>query len=192
MLVVKQHNQQKQSKTRFVFVLCQSGKIGIWAYTLPMSLESGFSKKSVESNVSSQETVFDQWNQWKKDSERLILEIDRHPQLEETDPGIRFSQDLAKLLDPEIVSSRFDLVGLLDDLSQDLRTYDFSTARNDKKEEYIHMAHESAPLELGNLFGKFATQLRQFPIPLFDKELIQKRDALVAAFTQRADILTGK
>jgi hypothetical protein len=154
-----------------------------------MSLESGFPKKSVESNVSNQETAFDQW---KKGSERLIIEIDRHPQLEETDPGIRFSQDLARLLDPEILSSRGDLLDILDDLSQDLLNYDFSTARNDKKEEYIHMAHESAPMELGNLFEQFAAQLRQFPVPSFDKELAQKKDALVAAFIHRADILTGK
>lgn len=128
---------------------------------------------------------------WAEQVYDLINKIDHSPQLEETKPGIDFAQAMARLLDLSTIQSRGQLVDVFDMLYEDITNHDFLTSVNEQGEEHIHMAHETSPSELGSLFKEFGRHLTQFPVPSFDKELLEKRNKLVEAFAERATQLTG-
>jgi hypothetical protein len=132
-------------------------------------------------------------DQWVNQSRHIIDAIDHNHQLEETEPGVRFSQDLAMLLDKNVVHSPEQLSELFHNLYQDLIDHDFLMAYNEDADEFhIHMAHETGPEELGGLFEQFSDVLKVLPIPDNDPGLIQKRDLLVTAFKDRSRQLSGK
>jgi hypothetical protein len=126
---------------------------------------------------------------WADQSRDLIMSIDGDFQLQETKPGLQFSEDLAQLLDPEITESRESFSYLLDSLYKDLTEHEFTIH---PETGHIHMASETGPADLGNLFKDFSKKLAQFPIPSFDKELAEKRDRLVTAFADRGHLLAGE
>ncbi len=130
---------------------------------------------------------------WAEQVRGLIDQIDHNPQLEETKPGVDFAKDMARLLDPETLESRAELVGILDALYNDLMYHDFTIGLDvdEEGENHIHMANETSIPELGNLFKEFSQQLSQFPVPGFDKELADKRNRLVEAFANRGKNLAG-
>ena len=130
---------------------------------------------------------------WAEQARNLIDQIDHSPQLEETKPGIDFAKDMARLLDPETLKSRAELVGILDALYNDLTYHDFTIGLDVDEEgkNHIHMANETSIPELGTLFKQFSGQLAQFPVPGFDKELVEKRNRLVEAFANRGKNLAG-
>lgn len=126
-------------------------------------------------------------DQWVNQSRSIIDAIDHSPQLEETEPGIRFSQDLAQLLDSSVLRSETALSELFDALENDLHSHDFLTF-GDK----IIMAHDTSVIELGNLFSKASSIIKILPLPENNPSLFQKRDLLAKAFEHRALQLSGK
>jgi hypothetical protein len=114
----------------------------------------------------------------------LIDRIDHSPQLEETEPGVVFAQDLLELLSPK---SSSELEGLFDRLYGDITNHDFLTFG-----DRIVMAHDTSINELGTNFADFSAVLEKLPIPVFNKDLIQKRNNLAQAFSNRANQLLGK
>ena len=124
--------------------------------------------------------------QWVNQSRSIINAVDHSPQLEETEPGIRFSQDLAKLLDRSVLGSSSQLSGLFDALEDDLHNHDFLTF-GDK----IIMAHDTSIMELGTLFSQVSSVIKTLPLPDNSSSLIQKRDLLIKAFDHRAKQLVG-
>jgi hypothetical protein len=132
-------------------------------------------------------------DQWVNQSRHIIDAIDHNHQLEETEPGVRFSQDLAMLLDKNVVHSPEQLSELFHNLYQDLIDHDFLMAYNEDADEFhIHMAHETAPAELGTLFKQFSGVLQNLPIPGDDPLMTQKRDLLMTAFNDRSKQLLGQ
>lgn len=138
------------------------------------------SRAPMESAPKSAETPFDHWAEQAKG---LVDRIDHSPQLEETEPGVAFSQDLLKLLEAK---SSGELSSLFDTLQHDLTNHDFLTFGN-----RIIMAHDTSVSELGKNFNEFASVLSKLPIPMYDKSLIQKRNELVQSFSNRASQLLG-
>lgn len=126
----------------------------------------------------------DQFQAWADNAHDLIMSIDASHQLQETEPGVKFSQDLLKLLEPQ---SAINLGFLFETLRSDLMNHDFQTLDNT-----IIMAHETSIRELSEQFSEFSAALSKLPIPAFDKDLVQKRDELVRAFSYRASQLLGK
>ena len=141
-----------------------------------------------ESTPKSEQNPLDKWvNQ----SRHIIDAIDHNHQLEETIPGIRFAKDLAKLLDQSFIDSPDRLSELFDTLYHDLIDHGFFMAYDEEKDDYhIHMAHETAPGELGILFKQFSGALQNLPIPGNDPLMIKKRDLLMTAFSDRAKQLS--
>lgn len=125
---------------------------------------------------------------WAEQARNLINQIDGNYQLQETLPGLRFAEDLAQLLDESTTGSRSEFSHLLDSLYQDLQDHEFMIHFETGN---IHMANETAPMELGKLFALFSEQLAQLPVPGFDKDLAEKRNRLVKAFKDRSSQLGG-
>lgn len=156
-----------------------------------------FEQKRPMGNSPKRESIpqFDQnpINDWVNRSRYIIDTIDHNSQLEETEPGVRFSQDLAKLLDLDVIRSHDQLAQVFDNLYRDLVDHDFLMAYNEDTDGFhIHMAHENGPAELGELFEEFSQILKVLPIPENDSILIQKKDLLVSAFKDRSYQLLGK
>ncbi len=124
---------------------------------------------------------------WVNQSRSIIEAIDQSPQLEETDPGTRFSEDLAKLLDRSVMNSPLELAQLLDDLTNDLHIHDFLTFG-----DMIVMARDTSVHQLGTLFSQFSKQVQSLPLPTDNPVLVQKRNALVEAFEYRSKQLLGE
>ncbi|HQV65048.1 MAG TPA: hypothetical protein PKZ56_02365 [Candidatus Paceibacterota bacterium] len=152
-----------------------------------MNMEMGQFKRAPGSRVPQEsapkqpESHFEQWTSQAKD---LIDRIDHSPQLEETEPGVVFAQDLLELLSPK---SSSELEGLFDRLYGDITNHDFLTFG-----DRIVMAHDTSINELGTNFADFSAVLEKLPIPVFNKDLIQKRNNLTQAFSNRANQLLGK
>ncbi len=125
---------------------------------------------------------------WAEQARDLVNRIDANYQLQVTLPGLRFAEDLARLLDESVTGSRTEFSQLLDNLYQDLQSHEFMIHFETGN---IHMADETSSQELGDLFKQFSSQLSQFPIPGFDKELADKRNKLVEAFANRGKMLAG-
>lgn len=125
---------------------------------------------------------------WAEQARDVINQIDGNYQLQVTLPGLRFAEDLAQLLDESVTGSRVEFSHLLDNLYQDLQGHEFMIHFETGN---IHMADETSPQELGLLFKNFSEQLAQFPVPGFDKELVEKRNRLVKAFKDRGQTLAG-
>ena len=150
-------------------------------------MEMGQFKRS-PGNRASQESVPKQpeslFKQWTHQAESLIEAINKSHQVELTEPGVEFSRDLLRLLQPQ---SSAEMGQLFEKLQVDLVSNDFQTFGND-----IIMAHETSIKELSDHFSEFSLVLTKLPIPAFDKDLIQKRNNLAQAFSDRANQLLGK
>ncbi len=124
------------------------------------------------------------FEQWTNQARHLIDAINKSHQVDLTEPGVEFSGDLLKLLQPQ---SSAEMGQLFEKLEADLINNDFQTFGDD-----IIMAHETSIQELSDHFNDFSSILAKLPIPMFDKDLIQKRNNLSQAFAVRANQLLGK